>query len=294
MALAAILLAALAVWYGAFWTIWSHHFRAAELPLRLGRICRRRPASRMVPLGVAERPGNVGRLLAARRRAGKLEQSAAWLKEAGQAGARLRDLRLERLLGAAQQGLTPELEGLLQNQLNATRTDYALIAEVLTAEYMRLYRLPDARAILNRWIELDADDVEPWVRRAWVAEHQLDFDAAVADYRHVLDMEPDRHPVRLRVAEILFKVRKPAEAIPELERLIAAQPADVAAALTLSRCRRELGQFEEASTALNGLPESLRKEARVRAERGLIAVAQNQFDDAESLLRDALRDLPRT
>jgi predicted Zn-dependent protease len=181
----------------------------------------------------------------------------------------------------------------LRQQLGSTRSDYPAIAEVLTAEYMRLYRLPEAREILNRWIELDGDDPEPWVRRAWVAEHQLDFDAALADYRKVLALESERHPVRLRVAEILFKVRKPAEALPELERLQQKQPADVSVALTLSRCRRELGQVEQAAAALDALPASSQQEAKVVAERAQIALARSKFTEAETLFRTALRDMPR-
>lgn len=203
------------------------------------------------------------------------------------------DTRLERLLGSAQQGLTPDLENLLQEQLNATRSDYSLIAEVLTGEYMRLYRLPDARAILNRWIELDNDDVEPWVRRAWVAEHQLDFDAAVADYRRVLAMEPARYPVRLRVAEILFKIRKLDEAIAELETLTADQPGNVDGLLALSRCHRENGDFAAARETLELLPASVAENPKTAAEIGLVALGEERLEDAEQYLRKSLEKMPR-
>lgn len=290
---AGTLLTAVVGWYSTCYVLAKHHLHAAELPLRRRDFqsadqhlawCRWAwPSDPQVWLVSAR----------AARRGGRFDESLAWLRRAESAGARRREILLERLLGSAQQGLTPDLENALQEQLHATRTDFPAIAEVLTGEYMRLYRLPDARAVLNRWVELDADDVEPWIRRAWVAEHQLDFGTAVSDYRKVLDREPQRHPVRLRIAEILFKMRKPADAVPELEYLIQQQPSDVAVALALSRCQRELGHFDQASAVLSGLPETEQAAAGVRAERGQIALAQNRFAEAESLLRESLRELPR-
>ncbi|MFO0871545.1 MAG: hypothetical protein U0935_21695 [Pirellulales bacterium] len=282
------------VWLAVCWGLWSRHYGAAERALQLRDFPAAEQHLEWCRWARPQHPDSWLLSAQAARRAGRFDEWAARLRRADRAGARLPDVRLERLLGTAQQGLTPELEELLQAQLAATRSQFPLVAEVLTAEYMRVYRLPDARAVLNRWVELDGNhDVEPWVRRAWVAEHQLDFDAAVDDYRRVLTMEPDRDPVRLRIAEILFKIRKVDDAVRELEILLVRQPGDFIGVLTLSRCRREQGEFVRATTALDQLPADRQTDPKVRAERGLIALGENRDEDAERWLKEALRDLPR-
>ncbi|MFO0818578.1 MAG: tetratricopeptide repeat protein [Pirellulales bacterium] len=288
-----LLLVGLALWYATTWYLWRRHFDAAQQ-----HVARREFVQADEQLEWCRRvwPSDPATWLASARvarRSGRFDQWTVRLRKADQSGARLSDIRLERLLGAAQQGLTPDLENLLQEQLGATRSDYAMIAEVLTGEYMRLYRLPDARAILNRWIELDGDDVEPWVRRAWVAERQLDFDAAVADYRRVLAMEPARFPVRLRVAEILFKIRKLDEAIAELEQLTNDQPGNVDGLLALSRCHRENGDFAAARKTMTRLPPGVAENPRCVAELGLVALGEERLEDAEQFLRQAIAKLPR-
>lgn len=275
------------------WAVGEYHLRAVQEPLRRRDFV---AAEQRLAWCRWARPGDPDVwLLSARtaRRALQFERCEEWLEAARRAGARPRRLELERSLLAAQRALTPELEDFLQGQLRKTRTDFPAVAEVLTAEYMRLYRLPAAREVLNRWVELDPSDVEPVVRRAWVAEHQLDFDAALADYRQVLDREPDRDPVRLRVAEILFKIRKIDEAIPELETLMRRDGVDVAVALTLARCRRERAEYDAALAALDRLSAAGAKDPRVKAERGQIALAQGRFAEAERLLREALAGQPR-
>jgi tetratricopeptide (TPR) repeat protein len=197
------------------------------------------------------------------------------------------------LLDYGQWEFSPDVEERLREQLKTNRSDYPLIAEVLTGEFMRLYRLPEAREVLDRWVELDPEDTEPFVRRGWVAEHQLDFDAALADYGRVVAMDPQRLPIRMQIAEILFKLRKPAEAIPELKIVQQQQPEDPAVAVSLSRCYRELGEYDEALAALKSLPEAQRETAKVNAELGQIALVQEDFAQAETLLRAALADMPR-
>lgn len=293
LSVAVLALAGVMIWYAVCWIVWTRQFQAAALPLRTRDYVAAEEHLAWCRWAWPSDPETW--LISARnaRRSGDRKQSQAWLEQAERAGASVKEVRLERLLDYAQWEFSPDVEETLREQLKLSRSDYPLIAEALTAEFMRVYRLSEAREILDRWIELDPDDTEPYVRRAWVAEHQLDFDAAVMDYRRVLEAEPDRWQIRLRIADILFKLRKPAEAVPELERVKQQQPEDAVVAITLSKCYRELGKHSQAEDALNDLSKSIQAEARVRAERGLIALAQGDYAKAESLLRDALQDLPR-
>lgn len=289
----AVLLAAAVAWYGVCSVLWRDAHQKAQRAMRLRdwttaeehlARCRwtspRDPQTWLISAQVA-------------RRSGDRDQSQAWLDKAEQLGASEKDVRLERLLDYGQWEFSPEIESRLAEQLETNRSDYPLVAEVLTGEYMRLYRLPEAQGILDRWVELDPDDTEPFVRRAWVAERQLDFDAALADYRRVIAMDPQRLPIRKQIAEILFKIRKPEEAIPELKIVQEQQPDDSHVAVSLSRIYRELGRPEEALEALNRLPEQARSEPRVQAEFGQIALSKEDYAQAETLLRQALEGMPR-
>jgi tetratricopeptide (TPR) repeat protein len=281
------------LWYAVCWGLWHHHSRAAANHLRqrdFDGALKHLSWCRWAWSSDAETW-----LLSARtaRRGGHFEQARDLLDQAKQRGARPRRVQLERALLSAQQGQFREVEDTLHDLLRTSRSDYPFIAEVLTEEYMRLYRFAEARALLNRWIELNDEDVEAHLRRGWVAEHQLDFDQALRDYREVLAREPDRGPVRLRVAEILLKVRRPAEAIEELGPIQERPAIAVEAALLLARCQRELGRLAEADAALDALPDDQRQAPRALAERGQIALGRGQLSAAEDLLRRALRDLPR-
>lgn len=280
-------------WYAVCWGVWHHQYQAAVVDVRhrdfdkasehLGRCRRAWPAD-----------GDTW-LLSARtaRRAGHFDAASGLLDEAKERKALPRLVLLERTLLHAQQGRFGELEDTLHDLLRASRVDYPFIAEVLTDEYMRTYRFPEARSLLNRWIELDGEDDEAHLRRGWVAEHQLDFDQAIRDYRHVLEREPTRDPIRLRVAEVLLGVRRLAEAVEELE-LIQGRPAvAVEAALLMARCQRELGRLDGADATLDALPDDDRQRPRVLAERGRVALGRGKLVVAEDLLRRALRDMPR-
>ena len=287
------LLLGVGLWYGICWGIWHHHSRALSRSLRHRDFdealvhaswCRWAWAS----------DGETW-LLSARtaRRAGRFDLADEWLDQAKERGARPRLVLLERTLLRAKGGHFGEVEERLHDLLRASRLDYPFIAEVLTDEYMRQYRFSEARDLLNRWIDLSDEDIEPYLRRGWVAEHQLDLGQALSDYRVVLEHEPGRDPVRLRVAEILLKLRRPAQALEELTPLQQRGALSVEAALLVARCWRERSRLDEAEAALDALPDGERQVPRVLAERGHIALARGQGAGAEKLFRLALRDLPR-
>jgi predicted Zn-dependent protease len=64
-------------------------------------------------------------------------------------------------------------------------------------------------------------------------------------------------------------------------------------AVNLSRCYRDLAEYDQALAALQQLPEDERDLASVKAELGQIALAKEDFVQAESMLRAALADMPR-
>jgi tetratricopeptide (TPR) repeat protein len=204
--LAGLVLLSLLGW-GAWWAgrqAWAyHHWRAAEraddgrdFAGALGHLacCRSAwPARPEVYLHSAR----------AARRAGLLEEADGYLHECRRLGGTSPEAVLERLLLTAQSGGFVRVEESLRPHLRPGRPEFLLAAEVVTSELMRSNRLREAKGYLDLWLEQRPDDAEAFVRRGWVAEHLFDFESAAADYRRVLDLDPGRDAVRLRLAEVL-------------------------------------------------------------------------------------------
>ncbi|MDB5312471.1 MAG: tetratricopeptide repeat protein [Gemmataceae bacterium] len=227
------------------------------------------------------------------RRADQLADVGARLDEARRLGASGMDTLLEDQLLAAQRGGLADVEAKLRERQKAAPADYVLIAEVLTTELMRTYRLAEARGQLNGWLERAPDDFEGYLRRGWVAERQLDYPAAVADYRRVVALRPDRDAVRLRLAELLVQTNLAADAVPLLTDLYARSPADPAVVLAWARCRRELGELAEAAAVLDGHTAAGGEEGpEIIGEKGRLALQAGDLDAAERLLREANRRAP--
>lgn len=280
-------------WYGFSWGVWHYHRRAAADQLR-----RRVFDEALVHLEWSRWawPSDAETwFLSARtaRRAGRFDVAGEWLDRAGERGERPRLVRLELTLLLAKQGQFAEVEDKLHDLLRASRFDFPFIAEVLTDEYMRQYRFRECRALLNRWIEIGDEDGEGYLRRGWVAEHQFDHEQALRDYRVVLQRDPDRDRVRLRVGEILLKLRQPVQALDELSPILRRETVPVEATLLAARCHRERGRLDEAEGLLAALSEDERQTPSVLAERGQVALRQNDWPAAEALLRRACRNLPR-
>src|SRR5438552_724179 len=124
------------------------------------------------------------------------------------------------LLILAHRGKLAEAEHFLRRRIQEDHPDRLLILDTLTWEFMRRNRLSEALALLNLWLEKQADDYEALVRRGWVEEHIFDMDQAAVDYRQAQALRPDRDNVRLRLAEVLLRRNRTTEALAEAEELV--------------------------------------------------------------------------
>jgi tetratricopeptide (TPR) repeat protein len=280
-------------WSLAVWAWGSYHLRAARRDIQQREFDR--ALDRLAVCRTVWPDDGEIWLLSARtaRRAGHFQDADNLLLPARKRGARQRDLVLEQVLLTAQRGQYAEVEPFLTERLTPELADFPLVAEVVSAEWMRTYRLAEARALLTHWLAKEPDEVGALVRRGWVAEHQLDFDAAVNDYRRVLNLSPGQDSIRLRLVEILLKIRRPEEAAPYAAEAYRHNPTDAAAVLAAARCWREIGQLDEARAALAGMTDQQRQTPAVQAERAHLALQAGEAAEAEILFRTALRSLPR-
>jgi predicted Zn-dependent protease len=234
------------------------------------------------------------RLLTARtcRRAGLPDEAEAHL-DACRDSPEVEEARvLELALLRAQRGGLPEVEDYLRKQVEQGHPDAVLVLEVLTWEWMRTHRLPEARAYLDVWLGLSPDDPEALVRRGWVAERLFLFSGAVRDYEKALEREPGRDEVRLRLAEILTRTDGGGAGAAHYERLRESRPDDPEVLLGLARCRSQQGKEDEAEGLLDALLARHPGHPQALTERARLALARGQAARAERWLRKAAARAP--
>ncbi len=221
--------------------------------------------------------------LAARtaRRALAYDEAEQHLKECQRLGGVPEAIDLEWALMRVQRGEMTQLEGNLLYFVKEDHPDSKLILEALTRGYIQSYQLPRALYCLQLWLERQPDDIQALLWRAEVRErwghHQQE---ALDDYRRVVELDPDRDDARLELAGGLLG-KDAQQALPHFEHLLERQPENPAVLVGLARCRRLLGQREEALELLERVLRASPKDIEAMRERGMLAREMGQWDDAE-------------
>ncbi|MFO0876021.1 MAG: tetratricopeptide repeat protein [Gemmataceae bacterium] len=233
------------------------------------------------------------RLLASRaaRLAGRLPEAREHLEAVPDEPVSRSRRLLERALLEATDGRLREYEPFLRRQLDENPEEAPAILDVLAYQYMRTERLPEASRELGRWLELEPDNVEALVRRAWVADRLFNKEAAARDYQAVLERQPYRDPVRQRLGELLLESDS-TRAMQHFEELLKRHPDDPAALLGLARARVNRIELAEAEQVLDRLQQVQADNAGALVERGRIALARQQPAEAEKWLRQAIARNP--
>src|SRR5207249_612165 len=127
------------------------------------------------------------------------------------------------------------------------------ILEALASVYLQQARYLEALRCLDRWVNLAPDSVCALDWRGWVS-NQLDHRGqAIGDYERILQLQPDRSVVRLRLAEILVESSRHAEAVPHLERLREEQPTNSDVLVALASCWMVQGRTDDARALLDSV-----------------------------------------
>jgi len=153
---------------------------------------------------------------------------------------------------------------------------------------IRVYRLFEADDRIKAWLTLRPDD-----RLALLLQGQL-FDLesrspdAVANYRKVVELDPENEDVRLRLAAGLLQGHEGNDALPHLEYLQKRRPDDPRVLMPLVQCRLLLGQTEEAKKILDGVLARQPHYPEVLAMRGKLARQDGNLSEAEKWLREAV------
>jgi tetratricopeptide (TPR) repeat protein len=232
-------------------------------------------------------------LLAARvaRRGGDFESAERELRAYEKLQHTSPEGALEWTLLRAQQGDLEQNESLLRSLLEKS-PDRALILEALAQGYIQTMRMHEGLECLDRLLEVDPGHYQAYVWRG-VLEDNLDGrDDALRDFARAVELAPHFHEARLRLAEELYHLGRPREAIAHYEYLRTREPENADVLLGLARCRFDLAEWPAADALLDTLLAGSPSHAAAFTERGRLAFHERHPEQAETWLRQAVKLAP--
>jgi tetratricopeptide (TPR) repeat protein len=234
-------------------------------------------------------------LLASRaaRQAGDLEAADRHLRECQ----RLRqgttdEITLEWSLLRAAAGHLDEVEEYLHRRAAQAPDEAPLVWEALAAGYARVYRVLDALAVLERWLEGRPDDVQALVLRGNVYRKVKASQSAAADFRRAVELAPERDDARWGLAVSLVEIGRYQEALTHLEQLRPRRPDDPELRVRVARCFARLDRRDEARRLLEEVLAAHPDNGPALLNLGQLLVQAGRPEEAEPWLRQAVRAQP--
>ena len=198
-------------------------------------------------------------------------------------------LNLEWALLRAQRGDPDPVLPFLRSLVETDHPDTPLILEAAARGYMRSFRFPDAAFLLRHWLDRRPDNTFALYHMGVVREHIGPRVEAVDAYRRVLELNPGHDEARLRLVHLLLELAQPKDALDTLRPVLARRGDDPAVQLAHARCLHGVGEREQAEQVLDQLLATSAHNAHALALRGRVAFEAEQYDQAESFLREAIR-----
>ncbi|NQV26804.1 MAG: tetratricopeptide repeat protein [Rhodopirellula sp.] len=240
------------------------------------------------------------------RKLGELDEMAASLKLAREAGFSHSKTQLEHLLARAQSGDVSPLESKLSALLVAG-DDLPEICEAFVTGCLITYRLDEALLLLEKWLADFPENAQAHFLRGRIYEYRSATEVAESEYRAAIKYSPRHCAARYGLGRLLTD-SAPKDAISQFELCadyhINPQPGLVA----VSRCQRLLGKLPEArqtiERAIASNSENLELAYRLLgeptetaasqapAEYGHVLLAMNDLTGAEKWYRQALEANP--
>jgi Flp pilus assembly protein TadD len=160
-------------------------------------------------------------------------------------------------------------------------------AEALARVYLETYRLPQAHAVIGRWMRDAPDDGKPYLWLTEIDRRTNGGDSALQEshYRAALERDPNLDKARLGLAELLRNAHATDAAALEYERFLARNPRDVEGLVGAGRNSlerndetRALGYFDRALAAAPRDAGALKERARLDQRNGRYLDALGRLD----------------
>jgi tetratricopeptide (TPR) repeat protein len=196
------------------------------------------------------------------------------------------------MLRAAGGDFAPEVVEYLQTRARKDPASAPMILEAMAEGYVSVYRLFDALACLNIWLQQQPDNPQALFLRGNAMRQAQALPRAVPDYRRVVELEPDNREARKWLALGLEQIGRYEEALTHLEYLRQRQPDDPDVLVPMAACRSKSGQAAQARQILDGVLARQPHHGKALRARGEVELLAGRPAEAEDWLRQAAAELP--
>jgi Tfp pilus assembly protein PilF len=201
-------------------------------------------------------------------------------------------VQLEWLLLRAQGGEVDEVAAGLWYAVEQGHPERAMILSVLARAYMRNANFDAALRCLDRWLQEQSDSAQALDWRGWVMEQTQNETEARRAYEQALDLQPQRHAVRRRLALMLLGQNRVPEARAQLEALRARQAEQADDQFAWARLYLLEGDLERAEEGLTEFLARHPDNPDALVSRGKLALMRSRAVEAETYLRRAEKFAP--
>jgi tetratricopeptide (TPR) repeat protein len=228
----------------------------------------------------------------AARRAGSYAEAQLLLDQYQQARGLDDAASFEQLLLSAERGVD-QFADLCWRYVEQDHPNTPLLLEALTRGYLRQYRLLEARACLNRWLES-----EPNNPQALCLEGQFHLDyaqargAAETSFRRAVEIDPEHEDARIGLAVALLYAKEYSEAAEQLEYLRKRQPENFKVQVELAECWSAQDRVNDATQLVEAVLAQQPEFPPALSLRGRLALKEGNSAEAETWLRQAVAGNP--
>ena len=228
------------------------------------------------------------------RKQGDMEQVRVWLQKALDRGLDPERVRREEWLAYAQSGQMQQAERHLPQLLTSPEQDVTEVYDAFVTGYIRTYRLPKARRLLEAWIENEPDSPRPHLLLGQVCQILQQHEMAAEEFRSAIELNPDDPAPWLHLGDTLLSHERPDEAADAYRSYLNSDnPTDAASArLGLAIALRMAGDLQAAEQILKSLDENQPPNAEVKTELGRLAFEAGNSEAAIRYLQEALELKP--
>jgi len=230
-------------------------------------------------------------LLSARvaRRTGSADEAEALLSYYERQYGEDDDLALEWLLHKACRG---DLEGTVQplyTRISQGGSAARLARESLVIGFSSRFLWMETHEVLKGWLSDNPDDPVALLLEGKFLEQRRGYDDALKTYSRVLELDPELHEARLRLATLLVQKRLGDESLIELQILRVKLPENAEVQVLLAKTLALLGRTAEAKAEIDRCLAAHPNFPPALAERGSAALIDGDDVAAEEYLGRAAR-----
>jgi tetratricopeptide (TPR) repeat protein len=226
----------------------------------------------------------------------ELRQAASrHLSEAERLGALPETVAVERALTDLRHGVWFHNERLLVERVRKLTPDTPLILEGLIHAYLRHVNFEKALACEDALLRMEPDNLQGLLWRGRMRALLRQKPGAYEDFGSALKLDPDFHPARYYLSEMLAAENRYHDAEPHLEVLIEHDAKNLLVRLLWARCEIELGHDSagaELDAWLQDAPPHHPRLIEALDAAARLALSSSQPEKAEGYARRALAEMP--